>query len=97
MIIGRRTGRTTRMLLWSVVEFLEGNDVAVVAHSIEYTHELKVKCLRIFTSLDIPVTPGKTNEILFNGNRLIFISFSQRERLRGLNMKVNYDHYFGGY
>lgn len=88
----RKTGRTNKMLLKSILTFLEGNDVIVVAHSTSYAYDLKDKCMSVLNALAIPFV-SRSNLLEFNNKRIIFVSSYDKNISIGFTGKVFYNHW----
>lgn len=58
----RATGRTTRLILRAMIAISEGQDVLIIAHSLQMAHDLKRKIIDRCRSWHIPVEPPRILE-----------------------------------
>lgn len=100
----RRTGRTTRMLLDVLHQAItnESDHRVIVGHIVEYAQRLKERCRKLAFDLRIDITDETRTSIRVRRTGslgpghvwLEFISFRQKERLRGLgDVPIHWDHY----
>lgn len=85
----RASGRTKRMLLRAILEFLEGNDVIVTAYSPNYSRKLCIQCFRILDAMHLEnLQLDKKREIEFNKKLMKFRSYKEVEHMEHM------EHYF---